>query len=89
MTDDSISPAVARARRTAYAKAMRKIDGEPSPTPVGPPKWVLPPLSEFDEFGFPVDGGDSVMIAQTNTPDPQARITRRPSGRALWRSRGR
>ena len=80
-----INPAVTRARRTAYADAMRKLNGasghrtqdRTSPSPLG--KWTLPPHSEFDEFGFPVNGGGSITDAETGTPAPQSRIS--------WRNR--
>jgi hypothetical protein len=94
MTDDNrdISPAAGKARKRAYADTMRKLNGasgngtEDWTSPSPSRRWTLPPHSEFDEFGFPVNGGDSVN-AETNTPDPQSRISWRPSGRGLWRAR--
>ncbi len=39
------------------------------------PGVPTPNLTEVDEYGFLLDRGDSVMIAETNTPDPQSRIS--------------
>ena len=32
------------------------------------------PHSEFDDWGFPVDGGNAVTLPESGLPDPQTRL---------------
>jgi hypothetical protein len=73
--DDDISPAAKKAREVARKGTMKRMKKRPAVDLSVP--WKLPPLTEIDEFGFPVDGDDSGMIAETNTPDPQFSWRRR------------